>query len=143
MAEYEDDPDDQMIMDDDEGGGVEPPVLVAPPAKPPLSKHSPQQRLSTKPWSTSALSATRLVTGQAQASTDMRSASKPKSEVKSNTNMMRAVSVPTKEKHVCPICSKVFRTDNASLNEHVDFCLSKGAILAATAVPGKEKRRLS
>lgn len=142
MAEYEDDPDDQMIMDDDEDGGVEPPVLVAPPAKPPLSKHSPQQR-STKPWSTSALSATSLVAGQAQASTDMHSASKPKSEAKSNTNMMRAVSVPTEEKHVCPICSKVFRTDNASLNEHVDFCLSKGAILAATAVPGKERRRLS
>ncbi|KAF8495871.1 IMS-domain-containing protein [Gautieria morchelliformis] len=41
---------------------------------------------------------------------------------------------PTEERQVCPICSKVFDTDNAGLNEHIDFCLSKGAILAATAV---------
>ncbi|KIJ49550.1 hypothetical protein M422DRAFT_27916 [Sphaerobolus stellatus SS14] len=34
----------------------------------------------------------------------------------------------------CPICSKTLNTDNAGLNEHIDFCLSKGAIMAATVV---------
>ena len=31
----------------------------------------------------------------------------------------------------CPVCSKTFETDNQGLNAHVDFCLSKGAILEA------------
>lgn len=34
----------------------------------------------------------------------------------------------------CPVCSRILSTDNSGLNEHIDFCLSKGAIMAATAV---------
>ena len=33
----------------------------------------------------------------------------------------------------CPICSKSIDTDNRGLNEHIDFCLSKGAIREAQA----------
>ncbi|KAI1795665.1 DNA/RNA polymerase [Ganoderma leucocontextum] len=33
----------------------------------------------------------------------------------------------------CPICGKMLETDNQGLNEHIDFCLSKGAIKAAQA----------
>ncbi|KAM5540203.1 hypothetical protein V8D89_006022 [Ganoderma adspersum] len=33
----------------------------------------------------------------------------------------------------CPICSKLLETDNQGLNEHIDFCLSKGAIKEAQA----------
>lgn len=31
----------------------------------------------------------------------------------------------------CPICGKTLETDNQGLNSHVDFCLSRGAIMAA------------
>ncbi|KAI0075742.1 DNA/RNA polymerase [Panus rudis PR-1116 ss-1] len=31
----------------------------------------------------------------------------------------------------CPICNKTWETDNAGLNAHIDFCLSKSAILEA------------
>lgn len=33
----------------------------------------------------------------------------------------------------CPICGKAFHVDNAGLNEHVDYCLSKGTIAQATS----------
>ena len=32
----------------------------------------------------------------------------------------------------CPICGKSIVTDNAGLNQHIDFCLSKSAIMEAT-----------
>lgn len=35
--------------------------------------------------------------------------------------------------HVCPVCSKSLQTDNAGLNAHVDYCLSRAAIFEATA----------
>jgi DNA polymerase kappa len=35
--------------------------------------------------------------------------------------------------HVCPVCGKTLETDNQGLNAHVDFCLSRGAILEAQA----------
>lgn len=44
------------------------------------------------------------------------------------------------EQHVCPICSKTLQTDNAGLNAHIDFCLSRSAILAASASAGNEKK---
>jgi DNA polymerase kappa len=31
----------------------------------------------------------------------------------------------------CPICAKVLETDNAGLNAHIDFCLSRGTIMQA------------
>lgn len=33
----------------------------------------------------------------------------------------------------CPICAKSLKTDNAGLNEHIDFCLSRDAIKQASA----------
>lgn len=33
----------------------------------------------------------------------------------------------------CPICGKMLEADNQGLNEHIDFCLSKGAIKEAQA----------
>lgn len=36
------------------------------------------------------------------------------------------------ELQTCPICSKKLRVDNAGLNEHIDYCLSKGTIMQAT-----------
>lgn len=37
------------------------------------------------------------------------------------------------EQHTCPICGKQLATDNQELNAHIDFCLSKGAIMDAQA----------
>lgn len=39
----------------------------------------------------------------------------------------------------CPICSKVLETDNRGLNEHIDFCLSKGAIREAQVMSNDAK----
>ena len=38
-----------------------------------------------------------------------------------------------REKLVCPICSRELKTDNSGLNAHIDFCLSRGAIMEASA----------
>jgi DNA polymerase kappa len=40
---------------------------------------------------------------------------------------------PKTQTFVCPICAKELQTDNDGLNSHVDFCLSKGAIMEATS----------
>lgn len=39
----------------------------------------------------------------------------------------------TSQTHSCPICGKELQTDNQGLNEHIDFCLSRGAIREAQA----------
>ena len=44
------------------------------------------------------------------------------------------------EHHTCPICSKQLETDNQGLNAHIDFCLSKGAILEAHAEANSPKK---
>lgn len=35
------------------------------------------------------------------------------------------------QEHTCPICARTLTTDNAGLNAHVDYCLSRGAIREA------------
>ncbi|KAF8554205.1 DNA/RNA polymerase [Imleria badia] len=44
------------------------------------------------------------------------------------------------EHHACPICGKTLKTDNQGLNAHIDFCLSKGAILEAQAEANSPKK---
>lgn len=34
---------------------------------------------------------------------------------------------------VCPLCSRRLNTDNVGLNEHIDFCLSRSAIMEASS----------
>lgn len=42
----------------------------------------------------------------------------------------------------CPICHTSLLVDNAGLNQHIDFCLSKQTIMAATAMGNEaEKKR--
>lgn len=45
------------------------------------------------------------------------------------------------EHHSCPVCGKQMVTDNRGLNAHIDFCLSKGAILAAQTTTNRPGRR--
>ena len=47
------------------------------------------------------------------------------------------------EDHICPICSKTLRTDNAGLNAHVDYCLSRAAIFEATSSSRTKQKPLS
>lgn len=42
--------------------------------------------------------------------------------------------------HTCPICGKQLKTDNRGLNAHIDFCLSKGAILEAQVEASSPKK---
>ncbi|KAF8844303.1 DNA/RNA polymerase [Paxillus ammoniavirescens] len=44
------------------------------------------------------------------------------------------------ERHTCPICGKQLATDNQRFNAHVDFCLSKDAILEAQAEASSPKK---
>ncbi|KAF9051079.1 IMS-domain-containing protein [Hymenopellis radicata] len=40
----------------------------------------------------------------------------------------------------CPICGKTMLTDNQGLNDHIDFCLSRGVILQAQSEASVESR---
>lgn len=40
---------------------------------------------------------------------------------------------------VCPICARELETDNNGLNAHIDYCLSKGAIMEATSASSSPK----
>lgn len=48
---------------------------------------------------------------------------------------------PAQETHDCPICGKTITADNQGFNAHVDFCLSRGAILEAQSQPSGENRK--
>ncbi|KAL5507318.1 hypothetical protein ACEPAH_6774 [Sanghuangporus vaninii] len=37
------------------------------------------------------------------------------------------------EAQICPVCSRSLETDNAGLNEHLDFCLSRNTIMEASS----------
>ena len=38
---------------------------------------------------------------------------------------------PESTTHDCPVCGKTLETNNEGLNAHIDFCLSRGAIMEA------------
>lgn len=53
---------------------------------------------------------------------------------KTPTSVSREVTPATpRESTTCPICSREIEGDNSALNAHIDYCLSKGAIMEATA----------
>ncbi|KZT29016.1 DNA/RNA polymerase [Neolentinus lepideus HHB14362 ss-1] len=62
------------------------------------------------------------------------SSSKPVStKPRSSAHKPRSAAAPKEgvRSCICPICGKIMDTDNSGLNAHVDFCLSRGAILEA------------
>ncbi|KAL4078385.1 hypothetical protein V8B97DRAFT_1937068 [Scleroderma yunnanense] len=76
----------------------------------------------------------------------------PSSLEKDNHEISSARRVPTKldsmtssdtslENHTCPVCGKYMVTDNPGLNAHIDFCLSKGAILEAQTAANRPRSR--
>lgn len=72
------------------------------------------------------------------------------SEIKKPNSTGKSSSAVTgereRESHICPICSKELMVDNAGLNAHVDYCLSKGTIMqaaTATASSGPSRSRSS
>ncbi|TFK54490.1 DNA/RNA polymerase [Heliocybe sulcata] len=79
---------------------------------------------------------------QSRPSKPISSAAKPMSK-KPTSTAQKPRSMATQEKDeggdegeggrscVCPICGKSMETDNSGLNAHIDFCLSRSAILEA------------
>ncbi|KAF7793927.1 hypothetical protein EIP86_005049 [Pleurotus ostreatoroseus] len=68
--------------------------------------------------------------------------SKPFSSAKPSSSAKRSRSgsvMDGSHEMTCPICSKTLQTDNRGLNEHIDFCLSKGAIREAQAMASRQK----
>jgi hypothetical protein len=65
------------------------------------------------------------------------STSKPKSEPKPKSKSQfkpSTTSTSTKrERNSCPLCNKMIEGDNAALNSHIDWCLSREAIKEASA----------
>ena len=47
------------------------------------------------------------------------------------TTRPRSYSESTRPTQACPICDKNVVMDNADFNSHIDFCLSRGAIMEA------------
>lgn len=43
--------------------------------------------------------------------------------------------------HDCPVCGKTLETDNEGLNAHIDFCLSRGAIMEAQVEASKSSTK--
>lgn len=117
MPDYHDDEIEDEDIDDDEEEG--PSRITLGPSMIPNSK--PRSRLSAKPVSRATASPA------------------PKKKIRSNTPRQSSVVAddkPAKQVQVCPICQKELETDNSGLNAHIDFCLSKGAIMQATAPTG-------
>lgn len=57
----------------------------------------------------------------------------PKPSKRSPSDESRMTEPPKKERHPCPLCSKMIAGDNAALNSHIDWCLSRAAIMEASA----------
>lgn len=43
--------------------------------------------------------------------------------------------------HDCPVCGRTLETDNEGLNAHVDFCLSRGAIMEAQVEASQSSKK--
>ena len=56
-------------------------------------------------------------------------------------SVFRVADLVVPETNTCPICGKTLETDNQGFNEHVDFCLSRGAIREAQVQAGSPLKR--
>ncbi|KAF8919917.1 DNA/RNA polymerase [Mucidula mucida] len=65
-----------------------------------------------------------------------------KVSIKPRSTVLRKAPAATsvKASQDCPICGKTLLTDNQGLNDHIDFCLSKGVILQAQSEASVESR---
>ncbi|KAF9241588.1 IMS-domain-containing protein [Melanogaster broomeanus] len=95
--------------------------------------HKPRSRARTIPSRTNPNSEDRAE------SSGSRSVSNPGSNLSGKAPQSLAVAGELEE-HICPICSKQLATDNQGLNTHIDFCLSKGAILEAQVEASSPKK---
>lgn len=66
-------------------------------------------------------------------------ASTPQAPMK--RRMQTTLSETRKTIQVCPICSRAFEVDNTGLNAHIDYCLSRGAILEATSATSSSSKK--
>lgn len=98
-----------------------------PPDSAPARTFSSRQQnaeASTSSGSRGAVESRTNMTRASEAASRSQSA-EPSIEAPSNTGATRTGTLQ------CPICTKALETDNQGLNAHIDFCLSRGAIMAA------------
>ena len=110
MPGFHEDDEADLVMENDENDDIEQDVLIPRPASAvnclPTSVSNGQASSSTQPPPTSSREIHEI---------DMR---RPLLKRKTAT-------------HDCPVCGKTLETDNEGLNAHIDFCLSRGAIMEA------------
>lgn len=142
---YEDENDSEMLMyaeaindteceeqdrhETTQGKGVDPETRPRPPVSAPARPSSDNTEtgygssaatVRVKPHSTSHIirpSDAHIPSVGPKAMPDIRPEAKP-----SGSGMLQ-----------CPICGRTLETDNQGLNSHIDFCLSRGAIMEAQA----------
>ncbi|PIL35892.1 transcription factor [Ganoderma sinense ZZ0214-1] len=92
--------------------------------------HRPPGSKSSKPDSSRPPNSAHAGSSRAKPSSTASTSTSAVPQKPQSKNEARASPAPLLE---CPICGKMLETDNQGLNEHVDFCLSKGAIKEAQA----------
>ncbi|KAI5123920.1 hypothetical protein M0805_006338 [Coniferiporia weirii] len=120
------------------------PISVVARSKPvvPLPNRSKSEQPFLKPE--------KPVSKHSRPSTPFLKPSAPSSSSRRGNSVQPSTSRPTekatKEREhehevlVCPICSRELETDNTGLNAHIDFCLSRGAIIEATSAASFSKK---
>lgn len=136
---------------------VDAPVIDRPKPRPPVSAPARSTSTTVMPPSIIGTSASTVsapgtstkshstshVTRQPEPSTTSRIDIGPPKKSGKRTDAQIKDDVAAGRVHTCPICGKAFETDNQGLNEHVDFCLSRGAIREAQAEARSPAKRES
>ena len=110
MPGFHEDDETDLGMEDDEANEIEHDVLISRPV-------SAVNRLPTS-------------VGNGQASSSKQPLPMGPHEIH-EMDMWRPVLKRETGTHDCPVCGKTLETDNEGLNAHIDFCLSRGAIMEA------------
>jgi DNA polymerase kappa len=114
IGKHDDDPDPDLSLPDFQ--------KPRPPSLKPVSESRASDIAKT---SASSASKARLYLKPRS----MSAAVRPKSSMSTSASAQNSAS----DSLTCPVCEKVFQTDNDGLNSHIDFCLSRGVIRQAHA----------
>jgi len=118
---HEDDETDLGMMENDEDDEIEQDVSISRPV-------SAVNRLPTS-----------VSNGQASSSKQPPPPTGPRETHERDTR--RPLSKRETPTHDCPVCGKTLETDNEGLNAHIDFCLSRGAIMEAQVEASKSSTK--
>lgn len=103
-------------------------LLASKPTSTAAVEPSTSRAKSRPPQPVASSSSSRLIGSQKRPDGKPHSTSAALSAARDRGNQ---VEQDAAEEHTCPICARTLATDNAGLNAHVDYCLSRGAIREA------------